>query len=78
MRRAKLQAAYLKASTGLCFGSVAKCHNRWWPQLFIAAYRAPHPGRVHPHVDPQQVRQAFEGLINPEVLRVIVAQAREG
>ena len=78
MQRVKLQAAYLKASTGLWHASVATSNNRWWPQLFIAAYRAPHPGHVHPHVDPQQVQQAFEGLIDPEVLRVIVAQASEG
>ena len=78
VKRNVLQDAYLKASNASCHASERACDNRWWPQLFVAAYRASHPGRVNPNVDPEQVRQAFEGLVNPEVLRVIVAQAREG
>ena len=39
---------------------------------------APHPGRVNPLVDPRAVRMAFEGKIDPEVLRTIVDQATYG
>ena len=78
LKRKSLQDAYLKASNKLCHAAERACNNRWWPQLFLAAYRATHPGRVNPNVDPEYVRQAFGGLISPEVLRVIVAQAREG
>ena len=74
-RRAQLQNAYIKAAGRLCEETVARCPNLWWPQLFIVAYRAPHPGRVNPLVDPRAVRMAFEGKIDPEVLRTIVDQA---
>ena len=78
LKRKSLQDAYLKASNKLCHAAERACNNRWWPQLFLAAYRSTHPGRVNPNVDPEYLRQAFEGLISPEVLRVIVAQAKEG
>ena len=77
-RRNQLQGAYLVASNSLCHAAVALCNNNRWPQLFLAAYRASHPGRVNPLVDPTALRQAFEGLIDDTVLRTIVAQATEG
>jgi ribosomal protein L37AE/L43A len=77
-RRAQLQNAYIKAADRLCEETVVRCPNRWWPQLFIVAYRAPHPGRVNPLVDPRAVKMAFEGKIDPEVLRTIVEQATYG
>jgi hypothetical protein len=63
-RRQQLQGAYLAASNSLCHAAVALCNNNRWPQLFLAAYRASHPGRVNPLVDPMALRQAFEGLID--------------
>ena len=54
------------------------CDSSRWPQLFLEAYRASHPERANPLVDPTALRQAFEGLIDDTVLRTVIAQATEG
>ena len=73
-----LQQTYLKASNKLCQASVKLCNNKWWPQLFIASFRASHPGRVDPDVDPVAMKAAFKGLISEAVLEHIVHQATTG
>jgi hypothetical protein len=78
IKKMSLQKTYLKASNKLCQASVKLCNNKWWPQLFIAAFRASHPGRVDPDVDPIAMKAAFEGLISEEVLKTIVQQATTG
>ena len=78
MQKEVLQKAYLKASNALCHASVRLCKNRWWPQLFLTAFRASHQGRVDPEVDPEAMKAVFEGLIPSEVLRTIVNQATRG
>ena len=78
IKKMSLQKTYLKASNSLCQASVRLCNNKWWPQLFIAAFRASHPGRVDPDVDPIAMKAAFKGLINEEVLKTIVHQATTG
>jgi hypothetical protein len=78
IKKMSLQKTYLKASNKLCQASVKLCNNKWRPQLFIAAFRASHPGRVDPDVDPIAMKAAFEGLISEEVLKTIVQQATTG
>ena len=78
LTKMSLQKTYLKASNKLCQASVKLCNNKWWPQLFIAAFRASHPGRVDPDVDPVAMEKAFKGLISEAVLEHIVHQATTG
>ena len=78
IQKGVLQKAYLKASNALCHASVRLCKNRWWPQLFLTAFRSSHQGRVDPEVDPEAMKAVFEGLIPSEVLRTIVNQATRG
>ena len=74
----RLQKSYLWAANRLCHASVKLCNNRWWPQLFITAFRASHPGRVDSDVDPVAMEAVFKGLVSTEVLRTIVYQATTG
>ena len=74
----RLQKSYLWASNRLCHASVKLCNNRWGPQLFITAFRASHPGRVDPAVDPVAMEAVLKGLVSTEVLWTIVYQATTG
>ena len=76
--RSTLQQHYLEVVTELCHKTVRLCNNEWWPQLFLYAYRATHPGRVTASVDPEAIRRGFRGLIDPDLLEDIVLQAESG
>ena len=45
LKHKSLQDAYLTASNKLCHAAERACNNRWWPQLFLAAYRATYTPR---------------------------------
>jgi len=74
----KAQGSYLKAIRRLTEECFKRCPNRWWPQLFLTAYRADHAGRAAPDVYPEEVRVTFQKYLPPDLFEKLMEHAVEG
>ena len=72
------QGQYLKHIRNLTEACYKLCPNRWWPQLFLSAYRADHVGRSAPDVYPEEVRDLFEEYLPPVLFEKLLQHATEG
>ena len=73
-----VQKQYLKLTHKLATKCAQLTRTRWWPRVFMAAWRGEHQGRVVGDVDPEEVHATFKDACPSDLSNKLVSQARHG